>query len=102
MTTYSYDRRAADKTATPYEENQKAMVREAGKKLQDTYSKSMAKVVVDLTKAVSGLKSFHVMVEGSRDMVKDALLALEEGGALPKLDDDTFSELQYALSKKVK
>jgi hypothetical protein len=82
-------RAASRKTAmTPYEKNQKAMLAEAGDSLKRMYDP------FKLAQAIVKMRSFKKMVGSSVDMVKDALIALEEGGAIRRLDDDLFFEMR--------
>ena len=87
---YKSQGKKADKEAKllPYEINQNAMIEEAGSKLmQERDPLALAKKIVKL-------RSFKKMVGSSEDMVKDALLALEDGDVIRKFDDDTFFELR--------
>ena len=82
-------RAAASKTAmTSYEKNQKAMLAEAGNSLKGMYDPAK------LAQAIVKMRSFKEMVGNSVDMVKDALIALEEGGAIRRLDDDLFFQMR--------
>ena len=72
----------------PFTINQEAMVAEAGDRLKRIYDPAK------LAKEIVKLKSFKKMVGRSVDMVKDALIALEEKGAIRRFDDDTFFELR--------
>lgn len=82
---------AAPEGVTPYAVNRKAMAIEAGDSLKSIVS------VPKLARAIFKLKSFRRMVGTSQDMIKDALLALEETGAIAELETDTFHSLRNAL-----
>ena len=73
---------------TPFAINQEAMVAEAGDRLKRMYDPAK------LAKEIVKLKSFKKMVGRSVDMVKDALLALEEESVIRRFDDDMFGELR--------
>jgi hypothetical protein len=76
------------KLATPYGKNQQAMLAEAGDSLKGM--RDPAK----LAQAIVKMRSFQKMVGNSVDMVKDALIALEEGNAIVRFDDDLFYEMR--------
>jgi hypothetical protein len=86
-------RKRQKRATTPYQQNQQALIAEAGNKLQRLYDPSQ------LAAAIVKLRSFQKMVGRSRDMVKDALIALEDGGAIRKLDDDLFYELRDEVER---
>lgn len=87
-------RTATRKTAmTPYEKNQKAMLAEAGDSLKRMYDPAK------LAQAIVKMRSFKKMVGSSVDMVKDALIALEEGGAIRRLDDDLFFQMRDEVER---
>ena len=78
---------------TPYEKNQKAMLMEAGDRLRRMYDP------IKLAQTIAKMRSFKRMVGSSVDMVKDALIALEEGGAIRVLDDDLFFEMRDEVER---
>lgn len=82
---------AAPQGEMPYVVNRRAMAAEAGDSLKSITN------VPKLAVAIFKLKSFRRMVGTSQDMIKDALLALEEAGAIAALEEDPFYKLRDAL-----
>jgi len=90
---FASDQSAGRTAKSPYTVNQEAMAAEAGNSL------SRESDPIKLAAKIVKLKSFKKMVGRSRDMVKDALMALEESKVIRRFDDDLFSDLREEVER---